>query len=65
MTDLLKAICFYNYSQSVYISIIKDETHTEGFNPPAILKFLGKNDKYEIYDYFILARFLACDKQQI
>lgn len=35
------------------------------FKPPNIIRFLGKDDDYEIYDYFILARFLVMDKQNL
>ena len=65
LTDLLKAICFYNFSISVKYSLIQDESHIEGYDPKFITTFLGKNDRFEIYDYFILARFLAYEKEKM
>ena len=37
--DLLKAICFYNFS-------VSDEQQTNDYEPEAILKLLGKKDKF-------------------
>ena len=44
---------------------MKDESDTEGFKPKYILQFLGKDENFEIYDYFMLVRFLAFERRKI
>ena len=41
---------------------MQDEKDVIGFKPKNILKFFGKDDRFEIYDYFILVRFLAYER---
>lgn len=56
--SLLKAICFYNYSET-------DEEDVKSFEPQQIFKFLGAQARFEIYDYYLLVRFLSCDLQKL
>ena len=42
LQDLLKAICFYNYSMRVKSCLLKDESDAIGWKPTNILGFLGK-----------------------
>lgn len=44
---------------------MKDDSDTEGFHPRHIVDLLGKNDLFEIYDYFILVRFIAFERKKL
>ena len=44
---------------------MKDESDTEGFHPQHIVSLLGKDDLFEIYDYFILVRFIAFERKKL